>query len=188
VFSIARSVLSCRFDLEAQHSSQPTLSLYAVHSALNIAISPLIFFFSALYYTDVVSAAAVLLALEHQLRRLRIRRQGVHIGWQNNLTAISLGLLAMSIRQTNVFWVVVLNGGLEAVAAIKDIVKPISVSHPPSGKLAAVFWQCANQYATGQIHDPFVSMAWLDGEFFCTHSDILHLSCFRCDQSRCRLT
>lgn len=63
------------------------------------------------------------------------------------------GILALTLRQTNIFWVAVYMGGLEVVRTLKDI-KPspqkIS-SEPKNWKEAAI--QTVNRYVRGEIHD-----------------------------------
>lgn len=71
------------------------------HSALNIALFPPLFFFSALYYTDVWSTAFVLL---FHVVFLRARRQGA-VSWTGHLGILMVGLCSLTFRQTNIFWV-----------------------------------------------------------------------------------
>jgi alpha-1,2-glucosyltransferase len=73
------------------------------HSALNIALLPPLFFFSALYYTDVASTLSVMLCFyplicsdESEIKQ---------IWW--HLRLFVLGLVSLSFRQTNILWVAV---------------------------------------------------------------------------------
>ena len=77
------------------------------HAAANIALFPVLFFFSALYYTDVLSTASVLLSHAHFLHQP-----------SNHLTTFLLGLLSLSLRQTNIFWVAVYPLTLECLRLI----------------------------------------------------------------------
>jgi alpha-1,2-glucosyltransferase len=162
IFAIFHLSLRCRFELEAQRSTSRALSTYAVHTAVNVALFPVLFFFSGLYYTDVASTAAVLLALEHQLRRIRLRREGEIVGLLSDAWIVVLGVAALLMRQTNVFWVVVLNGGLEAVDAVKGIKMPRPAAKNGHVSVMERVWQTLGQYAAGHIHDPLLSAAWLD--------------------------
>lgn len=86
-------------------------SFYSYHTGLNIALMPVIFFFSALYYTDVVSTLVVLFAYRNHLLRVGPKPPGL----LNSIWTVILGVVALFMRQTNVFWVVVYMGGLEAI-------------------------------------------------------------------------
>lgn len=74
-----------------------------------IALFPPLFFFSALYYTDVVST---LLVLVHYNIFLRSR---THQSFSASIQLIIVGLLALLYRQTNIFWVAVFPAGLSII-------------------------------------------------------------------------
>ncbi|KAK4155846.1 glycosyltransferase [Chaetomidium leptoderma] len=96
-----------------------SVSFYSYHTGINIALFPVIFFFSALYYTDVVSTLVVLVAYRNHLLRLAPERPGLI----NDLWTVALGVAALFMRQTNVFWVVVYMGGLEAVHVLRTVMQ-----------------------------------------------------------------
>jgi hypothetical protein len=77
------------------------------HSAFNVSLFPPLFFFCALYYTDVLSAALVLLAYRAFLVR---DAPGMLLS----------GLFSLLFRQTNVFWVSIYLGGLQLVRSLRD--------------------------------------------------------------------
>lgn len=77
----------------------------ASHAALNICLFPLMFFFSGLYYTDVLSAISFLVTYYFHLRD------------QQTWLAVA-GLTSLVFRQTNVFWSGVFLGGLELFRVI----------------------------------------------------------------------
>ncbi|KAG5933818.1 hypothetical protein E4U53_000857 [Claviceps sorghi] len=164
---LAYLALLCRHEIEARlydaHSSArpKAISTCAIHTAVNIALFPLLFFFSGLYYTDVISTAAVVAAFLNHLKR--VGRHGS--SWMNDLSTAFLGMAALCMRQTNVFWVVVWMGGLEAVHAIKTL-KPEHVDQPfmatPYKQLAFYFWR----YSAGDVHDPLLGLAWPDDMLF----------------------
>ncbi|KAF1839184.1 hypothetical protein BDW02DRAFT_230405 [Decorospora gaudefroyi] len=85
-----------------------------VHCALNIALFPPLFFFSALYYTDVMSTLAVLLAYSAFLKR-----STTDAGVTTDAVAVVLGVISLLFRQTNIFWVAVFPAGLAVVDALK---------------------------------------------------------------------
>ena len=85
-----------------------------VHSAFNIALFPPLFFFSALYYTDVVSTLTVLFAYVAYLESSRSN-------WSllGNFNIVALGVIALFFRQTNIFWVAVFPAGLAVIDVLK---------------------------------------------------------------------
>jgi alpha-1,2-glucosyltransferase len=95
-----------------------------IYRELNIMLFPLLFFFSALYYTDLFSALTVMVS---------------YIFWglgQTTVTSSMLfyrtmhllsGLVALTTRQTNIFWVAIFLGGLQVVQTINVAAKsPLS--------------------------------------------------------------
>jgi hypothetical protein len=87
----------------------------AVHTAANICLFPPIFFFSGLYYTDVLSTCIVVGAYNHFLRK-----GGEQSGsFRRGLDTYLLGIMALFMRQTNIFWVAIFMGGLEAARSLK---------------------------------------------------------------------
>ncbi|KEY68113.1 hypothetical protein S7711_05522 [Stachybotrys chartarum IBT 7711] len=156
-------VLLCRQQIEARLHDRvppgqaPIRSQYAAHTALNIALFPLLFFFSGLYYTDVLSTVAVVAAFLNHLSRLGHETTDL----ASDLTTILLGLVSLLMRQTNVFWTVVFLGGLEAVHAVKSL-KPQPTERPvlksPWEQLKFSAWR----YSLGEVHDPPLNMVWPD--------------------------
>lgn len=162
---LAFTMLLCRQEMESQSPPQSSprpwrisISAYALHTALNIALFPLLFFFSGLYYTDVLSTAVVAAAFFNCLVRMRRHRSSV---WSDTLTFI-IGILAILMRQTNVFWIVVYMGGLEAVHAIKCL-KPTSVEQPHDIALLSRLRFNIREWSAGAIYDPPLSQAWPEG-------------------------
>ncbi|KAI1537668.1 alpha-12 glucosyltransferase alg-10, partial [Pyrenophora tritici-repentis] len=103
---------------EGSLTSDPTFLPY-VHSALNIALFPPLFFFSALYYTDVMSTLTVLFSYAAYLESSRSN-------WSllRNLGFVLLGIVALFFRQTNIFWVAVFPAGLAVVDVLKKDAPP----------------------------------------------------------------
>lgn len=155
----------CRHHVEARlhEEHSPTelriRSQYSLHTAFNIGLFPLLFFFSGLYYTDVLSTAAVLAAyLNHLIRIGRGPRSML-----SDVLAVFLGLFALLMRQTNIFWVVVYIGGLEAVHAVKTL-RPARVDQPFMDTLAAQLKFYAWRYSVGEIHDVPLHDAYPEGK------------------------
>lgn len=159
--------LLCRQGLE-QHlsrtgASKPTggSSSYALHTAFNIGLFPLLFFFSGLYYTDVLSTAVVLGSFINHLQRVSRDTSSV----VSDFVTILLGVVTLFFRQTNVFWVVVFMGGLEAVHAIKTL-RPKQVVKPKATTLWQQLKHFGWRYSVGDIHDLPVSRVYPDGQSF----------------------
>jgi hypothetical protein len=85
------------------------------HTALNIALFPPLFFFSGLYYTDVVSTLVVILAYYFFLTGTVGRNVLVR-----GVITYLVGITALFMRQTNIFWVAVFLAGLEWIRACKE--------------------------------------------------------------------
>jgi alpha-1,2-glucosyltransferase len=156
--------LLCRNLIEAQQNDTRSTarlkctSYYALHTGLNITLFPVLFFFSGLYYTDVASTLCVLVAYHNHLGRVQAGGKSTI----NDLWTIFLGILALLMRQTNVFWVVVYMGGLEVVYAVKTLL-PEPVDQPSATTLVAQIKFFAARYTVGDVHDPPANLAWPDG-------------------------
>ncbi|KAF3039175.1 glucosyltransferase [Didymella heteroderae] len=85
-------------------------------TAFNIAAFPPLFFFGALYYTDVMSTAAVLISYDAFLKRATKPEKSVF----DDLFAVFIGVVALFFRQTNIFWVAVFPAGLTVIEALKQ--------------------------------------------------------------------
>lgn len=143
----------------SQPHPEPVLSTYAFHTGLNIALFPLLFFFSGLYYTDVYSTLVVLVAYWNHLTR--VSTSGA-VTWKSNVLVVVLGVASLFMRQTNVFWVAAFMGGLEAVHAVK-LLRPPPTSLGQSDRetrFKFYLWR----YSQGSVHDPPLNKAGLEGE------------------------
>jgi len=161
---------SCRTMLEAQarqargvNPGDQSFSLYSIHSAFNIALFPPLFFFSALYYTDVASALMVLACYQDYYDRRERLSLGQHSA-ALYLRTIITGVAALLMRQTNIFWVVIFMGGLEVVDAVKTL-EPRSTKAPQFVTLSQMLRYYLWRYSLGDIHDPPVSYASPDGRY-----------------------
>ena len=156
---LCRQDIESRF-LEARGASprERKTSHSAIHSAFNIALCPVIFFFSGLYYTDVASTTVVLAAFWNTL--VRMRRDVSSL--QSDLAVVLLGIAALFMRQTNVFWVVVFLGLLEAVHAVKTLHPPPAEPSQPSS-VTETLTHFVQKASKGHVHDPSLSKAWPDG-------------------------
>ena len=170
-------VQDCRHLIEERYAAgcnrNRHLSFYAIHAALNVGLFPLLFFFSGLYYTDVMSSLAVLVAYRVHLARTA---SATCPSFLSGIMVVLVGMISLTIRQTNVFWVVVFMGGLEMVHAVKTL----ELEEPGSLRSEAKavdrqFWSYFDLYRRGDVHDPPVNLTWPDGT--CTLDQNMSLGC-----------
>lgn len=121
------------------------------HTIMNLSLFPVLFFFSGLYYTDVCSVSLVLFAYESHLRYLRDASGGRSM---TGVPMFALGLCALVMRQTNIFWVAVFFAGLHAVHHVK------SINQSRSDESVEML------VALEAIHDPPISKAYLEGMLY----------------------
>jgi alpha-1,2-glucosyltransferase len=138
--------------------AQP-LSPDMLHTGLNIALFPLLFFFSGLYYTDVLSTCAVL-----RMYRLFLERKGAYTNSAKGLVWLyPAGLIALTMRQTNIFWVAVFMGALELVRTIKANKKGSLSGQPIPWTWQEMAIAKFKQYSCGDIHDIALKHAGIHG-------------------------
>ena len=135
-----------------------------VHVTLNIFLFPPLFFFSGLYYTDLLSALMVLEAYHAYY-------QSSCGGNDKNSSKISVdapalagssvrlwlyGLLSLCFRQTNIFWVSAFLGGLQVVQILRVTSKEIRSSSST--------WDIASgSWSDWKLYDPPIAVAALEG-------------------------
>lgn len=136
--------------------------------ALAVALFPPLFFFSALFYTDVLSTLVVLAAFYVHL--LRLSGPAKVPVWRRTVldaAVVVLGIAALLMRQTNVFWIVVFMGGREAVDAVLSVAAQSRIN-PAS--MVDIVWATKpfqfylKEWWIGHVHDPPLSLAWPDGK------------------------
>lgn len=119
------------------------------------------FFFGGLYYTDVGSTLFVLLFLKHFFD---IHAKGMPTFTEASLS-IFLGLVALSFRQTNIFWVAVFPAGLITFSSLAEKRESarshITRSYSVSGGFQDMI---EKSWKEGVLYDPPVGSAWIDGE------------------------
>lgn len=118
------------------------------HTALNMSFFPLLFFFSGLYYTDVCSVSLVLAAYQYYCRS---GRDTSTWRFRDGLMMFLIGLCALLMRQTNIFWVAVLLAGFHAVQCVKRLEIPSTED------------SISSQHNSGEIFDLPVGDAYLEG-------------------------
>ena len=103
----------CRCNIKADKTTGKSFVNWdAVHTAVNVCLFPPIFFFSGLYYTDVLSTCIVIRAYEF----FSSSDKSVF----SPFMTFAYGILALLMRQTNIFWVAVFLGGLEVVRVFQE--------------------------------------------------------------------
>ena len=90
--------------------SRRQYNAWDIHTAFNICLFPVIFFFSGLFYTDLISIHLVLQSYANSFQKPSQQNS-----WGPLVLLCSNGLLSLGARQTNIFWVAVFLGGLELV-------------------------------------------------------------------------
>jgi alpha-1,2-glucosyltransferase len=162
---------ACRATIESEPGNRQTKkdakswklqvkgSAYAIHTAVNIALFPPLFFFSGLYYTDVLSTCVVLLAYREFLQR-----KGAYTNsTTGSFTVFVTGLLSLLMRQTNIFWVAVFMGALEVMRCIEAMPKRTVRKKKSTSAKEAIMAEFES-YNQGNIHDPELSNAGIEGK------------------------
>ena len=115
-------------------------------TVLNICLFPPLFFFSGLYYTDVLALFVVVETYNWDIKRSQVKGLSLF----PTLTFLLLGLGALSFRQTNIFWVAVFLGGLRVVRTLRQESRDCIYSD-----LKAI----ANRSSKNELYDPTVAEA-----------------------------
>lgn len=132
-------------------SASKLLSLFSItglyHAVFNICIFPPLFFFYALYYTDVISTLVVLF----------VYRLDSDFG-SNDFLFVATGLVSLSMRQTNIFWVSIFCGGLKVCRRFA-----IGRSGAEYLENGSFFDLIQRSWQHNCIYNPLVSEAWFEG-------------------------
>ncbi|KAI9798774.1 MAG: glucosyltransferase [Piccolia ochrophora] len=125
----------------------------ASHVSLNIFMFPVLFFFTALYYTDVLSTSSVLAAYAafHAPSESSTKKP---------LMIVIFGAIALSFRQTNIFWVGVFLSGLEVVRTLKNL-QTKDYSWKASNDISEVV---RRGWTSSEIYDVTIVEAEIEGE------------------------
>ncbi|PQE27810.1 alpha-1,2 glucosyltransferase alg10 protein [Rutstroemia sp. NJR-2017a WRK4] len=95
-------------------------SIDTLHTALNIALFPPLFFFSGLYYTDILSTCMVL-----KIYKTFLEGRGGKS--RSNFQIYLWGMVSLTMRQTNIFWAAIFIGGMEVVRTLQNPLPSTSV-------------------------------------------------------------
>ncbi|KAL4762001.1 dolichyl-P-Glc:Glc(2)Man(9)GlcNAc(2)-PP-dolichol alpha-1,2- glucosyltransferase [Aspergillus foveolatus] len=124
-----------------QRNTRPS-GAWLSHTVLNICLFPPLFFFSGLYYTDVLALLVVVEAYNWDFSRGRPNAAKLETA-----VFLLLGVVALLFRQTNIFWVSVFFGGLQVVRRLRRVTKNCESSNV-ADILAAGF--------RNELYDPLV--------------------------------
>ena len=150
-----------KWELKDERGEPEQISENLMHTAFNIALFPPLFFFSGLFYTDVLSTCVVL-----RMYRLFLQRKG-------SILLYASGILALIMRQTNIFWAALFIGGLEIVGTIKGIEATLVENSPEPQTWKGIIISKFNRYCGGEIHDIQLKDAEVYGMFLSTlHASI----------------
>ncbi|OJJ46737.1 hypothetical protein ASPZODRAFT_159535 [Penicilliopsis zonata CBS 506.65] len=131
--------------LRKERNTRPA-GAWLSHTVLNICLFPPIFFFSGLYYTDVLALLVVVEAYNWDLRRSSASGATPF----KTMVFILFGLAALVFRQTNIFWVAVFLGGLQIVRTLHQSTKVCRTSN---------FTDVVNKSLENELYDPLVAEA-----------------------------
>lgn len=143
-----------------QSGKQHELSAH-FHDALNMTLFPPLFFFSALYYTDVPSTLSV---VAFYLFFLYSHRSAMS-PWLRMPGLILLGCTSLLFRQTNIFWVAVFPAGITLVNEIDNghqVIKD-SMLRRSEGFGDNMESVVRTSWKMEVIFDPSVRDAWIEG-------------------------
>lgn len=124
------------------------------HSALNISLFPPLFFFSALYYTDVMSTLVVLLSYATFLNRSKTSSALL-----NSSAQVLIGVIALLFRQTNIFWVAIFPAAMAVINAYGEDHQTESYNNTD------LKFVCQKSWTDGVLYDCSVDTAGPQGMF-----------------------
>lgn len=138
-------------------------SLSSAYTAANIALFPLLFFFSGLYYTDILSTGVVLRVYKSFLARHNDKNSSF---LQSSVALFVLGLLALAMRQTNIFWVAVFLAALEVVKMFDGVRSstPVRLEEWTTRTVKDIIVEKFREYSAGKIHDVALRDAGIEGK------------------------
>ncbi|QKX60624.1 uncharacterized protein TRUGW13939_07770 [Talaromyces rugulosus] len=149
--------LQTLLDLLRKEQNTRQSGAWVSHTVLNICLFPPLFFFSGLYYTDVLALLVVVEAYIWDIKRSDANGAKKTIGSAllghtslQSLAFVVLGLVALVFRQTNIFWVSVFMGGLQVVRTIRQNSKSLSYTN---------YFAMVSQSFQGELYDPLVAEA-----------------------------
>jgi alpha-1,2-glucosyltransferase len=135
-------------------------SIDTLHTALNVALFPPLFFFSGLYYTDILSTCMVLKIYKTFLEG-RDRKD------RRNFQIYLWGMVSLTMRQTNIFWAAIFMGGMEVVRTLQNPLPSTSVHEREKLQSLQSFVQARwNEALHGMVFDVPLRSTSLEGYYF----------------------
>ncbi|KAF2709339.1 glycosyltransferase family 59 protein [Pleomassaria siparia CBS 279.74] len=139
-----------------QNTADDPQLLLDAHAALNISLFPPLFFFSSLYYTDVISTLVVLLSYNLFLRNKKGQSKICQ-----GIISVFIGAVALSFRQTNIFWVAVFPAGLALVETLKNANEFLETTNKRSVKADDAMSIVKRSWSGGHVYDLSIQDAGL---------------------------
>ncbi|TKA78474.1 hypothetical protein B0A49_03851 [Cryomyces minteri] len=159
----SRAISRIKRDHRPSQHSWVQATLYQGHTALNVALFPPLFFFSALYYTDVASTLLVLLSYYHFIKSYHDGGPGL----VSNVLTVLCGTTSLLFRQTNIFWVALFPAGLAVIGALKDMTtKQRELGRARSNALSEVL---RASWEDSVVYDVPVQNACVEGDLQLVH-------------------
>lgn len=136
--------------------------LLACHSSLNIVLFPPLFFFSALYYTDIASTLSWTILYWYSLRTLSADR----FSMVEAAVQVTLGVVSLSFRQTNIFWVAIAPAALKLMVELDQghsVIKQ-SMYRRAEGFGDSTWSVAKTSWKMSVLYDPPIRDAYIEGQ------------------------
>lgn len=139
----------------------------AQHNALNVTFLPPLFFFAALYYTDVPSTLSVAL---HYFLFVRFNDNRTSL-WISTPVLTFAGVVSLFFRQTNIFWVAIFPAGITLVNQIDRGHQAVKTSmHRQCPGFGDAFLSIAKtSWKMEAVYNQPVRDAWIEGIINVSH-------------------
>lgn len=134
----------------------------ALHNGMNLMLFPPLIFFCALYYTDVPSTLSVVSFYLYFTHCYQSKAQSAF----QVIGLVILGLLSLSFRQTNIFWVAIFPAGLVLVRELDKGHRVIrdSMHGHTEGFGDSIVAVARTSWKMEVVHNPIVHDACFEGE------------------------
>ncbi|RMZ01843.1 hypothetical protein D0860_07458 [Hortaea werneckii] len=135
------------------------------HSALNMVLFPPLFFFSALYYTDIWSTLSVVVFYVQMVNAHRSNMKAT----ERFVRLVALGLISLTFRQTNVFWITVFPAAVTLVQHLDKGQEAVrgSMYRGVDGFGDSIYSVAKTAWKFEIIYDPPVEESWIDAYANC---------------------
>ncbi|KXT17038.1 hypothetical protein AC579_4353 [Pseudocercospora musae] len=158
-------VLRATYNVRRQNNNQNghLSGILAYHSAVNIVLFPPLFFFSALYYTDVASTLSVVVFYWYFLQIVSNRQGTV----KDAVVQVMLGVISLTFRQTNIFWVSIMPAALSTFMNLDQGHKVVKESmYRRAEGFGDTTWSVAKtSWKMNVVYDPPVRDAFVEDYF-----------------------